>query len=101
MDERGTFRLAKILNENTVDQAEDIIDKAAAQHKLDKETYRLLKTFQDEFLMVGGISHAYIDRLKQHEHVLKRMGSVFKSLGLARRIKGTEFAWKPRNIQHW
>ena len=47
--------------------------------------------------MVGGISHAYIDRLKQHQHVLKRTGLVFRSLHLARRIKGTEFAWKPRN----
>jgi hypothetical protein len=98
MDERETFRLAKILDKNNIDQAEDIIDKAAAQHKLDKETYRLLKTFQDEFLMVSGISVAYIDHLKQHELVLKRMGSVFKSLGLARRVKGAEFAWKPKNM---
>ena len=90
MDEQKPFRVFEMTDDDNIDQA-------AAKHKLDKETFRVLKAFQDEFLMVSDISNDYIDHLKQHEHALKRMRWVFLSLGLARPGKGAFFAWRPRN----
>jgi hypothetical protein len=70
----------------------------AVKANLDKEKYRLLKTFRDECLIPrcdgDFYDFAYIDELKEFEREIKGMGEIFWSMGLAKHVKG--MAWLPR-----
>lgn len=70
----------------------------AADFKLDRETFALLRTFQEECLIkrYDGDLDGYIEHLKQFKYQIQCMGEIFQLLGLARKEKGTKYAWEPR-----
>jgi hypothetical protein len=74
------------------------VERDAVRVCLDKEKYRLLKTFRDECLIPrfedDFYDYGYIDDLKEFEREIKGMGEIFWSVGLAKQVKG--IAWLPR-----
>jgi hypothetical protein len=71
-------------------------DEIAGGLMLDYETYILLEMFQESFLLGVCDIELCVDRLKPYAPLIKRMGPIFAALGLAKRMKGTAFAWEPR-----
>jgi hypothetical protein len=61
----------------------------AAEFKLDRETFALLKTFQEECLIkrYDGDLDGYIEHLKQFRYQIKGMGEIFQLLGPGREGK--------------
>jgi hypothetical protein len=78
------------------------LERDAAEFNLEKEKYRLLKTFQDECLLerfdVDFVEQGYIEDLKQFDREIREMGQIFESLGLAKPRKG--LSWVPRQKLH-
>ena len=70
----------------------------AAEFKLDDEAFLLLKTFEEECLIerCEGDQYGYIEDLKPFQDEIRRMGQIFESLRLAKRLKKAKLAWKPR-----
>jgi hypothetical protein len=70
----------------------------AAEFKLDRETFALLRTFQEECLIkrYDGDLDSYIEHLKQFRYQIKGMGEIFQLLGLARKEKWSEYGWEPK-----
>jgi hypothetical protein len=66
----------------------------ALEHQIDVETFRLLAIFQDEIIRQDSRFNS-LEFLKQYSDRIKKMGSVFELLSLARPVVGTELAWRP------
>jgi hypothetical protein len=70
----------------------------AAKFHLDRETFALLRVFEESCFVrrYEGDIDGYVDELKKFQSELKEMGRIFRSLGLARRVERSAFAWVPK-----
>jgi hypothetical protein len=88
---------ARLIRATWDEMCRDDLQYFANSNNLDCLTARLLLEFQDAFLV--GIEDPFeASELKPHATSIRKMGRIFENFRLAKYVKRTGFAWRPRKV---